>query len=96
MNRTLKCSLSIASSCLLVSLVAAHISLEQSADFCANIERGQYEVSLPMSHPLNRCAAGQSKNVSWTNWFSGRSPSYQFHYLDLLELLSRSTEEKAN
>ncbi|WP_026376903.1 hypothetical protein [Aestuariibacter salexigens] len=50
-----------------------------------------FDHSLPMSHPVNRCAAQQENGISWLTWFSGRSSSYQFHFLDLLELLSRNT-----
>ena len=31
----------------------------------------------------------QAEQVSWMSWLTGRSSSYRFHYLDLLELLSR-------
>ncbi|MGO4893322.1 hypothetical protein [Flavobacterium sp. W21_SRS_FM6] len=51
---------------------------------------------LPMSHPINRCATSNVEQVSWLSWVSGRSNSYQFHFLDLLELLSRQTEAPKN
>lgn len=30
-----------------------------------------------------------AERVSWVSWLTGRSTSYRFHFLDLLELLSR-------
>lgn len=32
--------------------------------------------------------------VSWFSWFSGDSASYQFHFLDLLELLYHNDSEE--
>jgi hypothetical protein len=55
----------------------------------------QPDLSLPMSHPVNRCALNQNKGVSWLSWFSGRSKSSQFHYLDLLELLTRNNHSES-
>ncbi len=31
----------------------------------------------------------EAEQVSWLAWLTGRSTSYRFHFLDLLELLSR-------
>ncbi len=31
----------------------------------------------------------EAEQVSWVSWLTGRSTSYRFHFLDLLELLSR-------
>jgi len=58
--------------------------------FCGNLESVVFDQNLPVSHPVNRCADHQSQGVSWSAWFSGRSSSYQFHFIDLLELLSRT------
>ncbi len=41
------------------------------------------------SQPLCANAQQQAEEVSWVSWLTGRSTSYRFHYLDLLELLSR-------
>ncbi|GAB3013250.1 hypothetical protein GCM10027098_04120 [Bowmanella dokdonensis] len=49
--------------------------------------------SLPLSHPLNRCATGQQSEVSWSSWLKGGNELTQFHFLDLLELLSRYHDE---
>ncbi|MEI8649397.1 hypothetical protein P4S73_18325 [Paraglaciecola sp. Hal342] len=46
-----------------------------------------------MSHPINRCAKEQVDVISWSSWVSGNSTSYQMHFIDLLELLSRYAEE---
>lgn len=34
------------------------------------------------------------QSVTWTSWFSGKSRSTQFHFLDLFELLFGSAESK--
>jgi len=34
------------------------------------------------------------EDTSWFSWFSGNSRSAQFHYLDLLELLTSSSDSK--
>ena len=39
---------------------------------------------------LSQC---QASNKSWFAWLTGNSRSAQFHYLDLLELLSDSEKE---
>jgi hypothetical protein len=57
-------------------------------------------VLLLMSRPTLDACSRQSVNgpttqacvtspltVSWTRWLSGKSSSFQFHFLDLLELL---------
>jgi hypothetical protein len=58
----------------------------------------ELDISLPLSHPKNRCAEGNgntsNKDVSWFTWLSGKAKSHQFHYLDLLELLSRRTGQE--
>lgn len=57
---------------------------------CAN--NVEFDKRLPVSHPSNMCAAQQTSGVSWVSWFTGSSASKQFHYLDLLELLTRVTD----
>ena len=69
---------------------------------CNCAEGVKLNLSLPMSHPINRCAESNDANsntnndVSWFTWLSGKTKSNQFHYLDLLELLSRYTENANN
>ncbi|SFC53062.1 hypothetical protein [Pseudoalteromonas denitrificans] len=38
----------------------------------------------------------QASNKSWFSWLTGNSRSAQFHYLDLLELLSNSENKDQN
>ena len=68
----------------------AQVSFDDRNVFCGNLGNVVLDQELPVSHPQNRCATDQSQGVSWSNWFTGRSSSYQFHFIDLLELLSRS------
>jgi hypothetical protein len=70
-------------------------SIDDTNPFCGNLEHAVFNHELPVSHPVNRCAASQSNGVSWSEWFTGRSSSYQFHFINLLELLSRSGNNKA-
>ncbi|WP_334031353.1 hypothetical protein [Alteromonas sp. P256] len=49
----------------------------------------EFNPKLPASHILNQCARYQEgvEEVSWLSWVAGKSSSFQFHFLDLLELL---------
>jgi hypothetical protein len=67
----------------------SQVSLDSNSMFCGDLDNVVLNQQLPVSHPANRCATEQSQGVSWSQWFSGRSSSYQFHFIDLLELLSR-------
>ncbi|WP_299080011.1 hypothetical protein [uncultured Paraglaciecola sp.] len=58
--------------------------------YCSHIENLELAQGLPVSHPANRCASQQTQEISWSEWFAGGSSSYQFHFIDLLELLSRT------
>ncbi|XOV79687.1 MAG: hypothetical protein ACFHVJ_01725 [Aestuariibacter sp.] len=51
--------------------------------------------TLPVSHPANRCAVEPVSHVSWFSWITGSHSSKQFHYLDLLELLTRSDDDNS-
>jgi hypothetical protein len=79
-------------------LTLAPISPQSRDMFCgnANLDNTLIDHDLPLSHPANRCATEQSQGVSWASWFTGRSSSYQFHFIDLLELLSRSSDSGQN
>lgn len=80
---------------LWVSISFAASSAEHDGSSTCECAAGiKADTSLPLSHPVNRCALKESNNVSWYSWVSGKSLSGQFHYLDLLELLTRS--ESAN
>lgn len=52
-----------------------------------------YDSRLPASHVQNQCVADNHGEVSWTSWVAGRSLSYEFHYLDLLELLYGGSDD---
>ncbi|WP_088331387.1 hypothetical protein [Lacimicrobium sp. SS2-24] len=58
---------------------------------CAN-SQATVDTRLPVSHPQNRCAMGNKQDVSWSSWLSGKGQGMQFHFLDLLELLSRNSD----
>jgi hypothetical protein len=75
-------------------LSVSQASLDDRNFFCGSLVNLSIDHNLPVSHPINRCATEQSQGVSWSSWFSGRSSSYQFHFIDLLELLSRSGNSK--
>ncbi|AGH47143.1 hypothetical protein [Paraglaciecola psychrophila] len=95
MNRKSKSLFTLYGLTLTGLVAAAMLSVSQSSlddknVFCGNLENVALDHELPVSHPVNRCAANQQQGVSWSEWFSGRSSSYQFHFIDLLELLSRS------
>lgn len=55
----------------------------------------QYSAVLPVNTADNECALDQATQVSWLSWVSGKSLSYQFHFLDLLELLYGNSAEIA-
>lgn len=77
---------------LLVVAIVPAAEQGQQFGYC-NCDAGvELDNSLPLSHPANRCASGQKSAVSWLSWLKGGSQSVQFHFLDLLELLSRQVE----
>ncbi len=76
-------------------LSVSQVSSDDRNVFCGNLENAVFDQELPVSHPVNRCATDRSQGVSWSEWFTGRSSSYQFHFIDLLELLSRSGNSEA-
>jgi hypothetical protein len=77
-------------------LSASQVSSGDRNAFCGNSKNVVLDQELPISHPVNRCAGVQSQGISWSQWFTGRSSSYQFHFIDLLELLSRPGNSAAN
>lgn len=53
-----------------------------------------YDASLPSSHPKNQCAQKvHQPQANWMAWFKGSSRSVSFHFLDLLELMSRQQDK---
>lgn len=73
--------------CASVVLMCAHAESNEKAQENVCVPGGEIDKSLPMSHPKNKCHVESS--VSWLNWFSGKSLSGQFHFFDLLELLTK-------
>ncbi|GGA63787.1 hypothetical protein GCM10011369_01460 [Neiella marina] len=63
-----------------------------SCDCEAGVE---YNNALPSSHPTNQCAlASETPSTSWYGWATGSSRSTSFHFLDLLELISRNSSDR--
>jgi hypothetical protein len=91
MNRKSKGLFTISGFALTAVLAFGQTSENEGSMFCSCPQTVNFDHQLPMSHPINRCATEQSSEVSWSSWISGRSTSYQFHFIDLLELLSRHT-----
>ncbi|NVK56339.1 MAG: hypothetical protein HWE26_12015 [Alteromonadaceae bacterium] len=46
-------------------------------------------VTKPIADDCLPGAVFNTEKVSWMAWLTGRSSSYRFHFLDLLELMSR-------
>ncbi|MDM7861255.1 hypothetical protein QTP81_11680 [Alteromonas sp. ASW11-36] len=44
-------------------------------------------VKAQSNHSVTTCQVSAQETVSWFDWIGGKSQSYQFHFLDLLELL---------
>lgn len=80
----------VLSTAIVALLSFAGISAEQTSN-CACIAK--LDKTLPLSHPANRSAVDEVSHVSWLSWFTGSNSSRQFHYLDLLELLTRSDDD---
>jgi hypothetical protein len=68
----------------------SQVSLNSRNVFCGDLKNVVLAQELPVSHPVNKCATDQIQGISWSQWFTGHSSSYQFHFIDLLELLSRA------
>lgn len=92
MKRISKSVLAAFSSAAVAVLLVAQVSDQEGHGFCSEQQAVAFNHELPLSHPQNICAQSKSDSVSWSSWFSGKSSGFQFHYLDLLELLSRSTD----
>lgn len=101
MNRKSKSLFSLISAPLAVAAVVGYLTMPDSYSreldaFCGDVQSITMDHDLPVSHPKNKCAKQQLHGVSWSSWFTGRSSSYQFHFIDLLELLSRSNDSGTN
>lgn len=80
--------------CLSVSLfLAQEYASTQALAMCEfHPVSEEYEQALPQGHLVTQCGAAMVSEVSWLEWFSGKSSSYQFHFFDLLELLYGRSE----
>lgn len=77
----------LATGMLAVALLFA--TSTSSPSYC--LEAVDFDASLPLSHPTNRCALQASNSLSWYSWLVGGSGDGSMHFLDLLELLSRDS-----
>lgn len=78
----------------------------KAALISTGIIAGTVGLMLPSTHTNTSCqtiadvsTAPQCVNAnqqSWFSWFQGKSRSTQFHFVDLLELLTRLSPAKAN
>ena len=92
-NRMTKRLFRTSAAVLVATLAFSNFAQDEGSAFCSCSQTTVFDTQLPMSHPVNRCAAQISnRGVSWSSWISGRSNSYSFHFIDLLELLSRHSE----
>ena len=93
MKRKIRFSVILSSAFVAVFLSAFTLHAREGLATCACSNNVKIDKSLPMSHPTNRCATQQTSEVSWTSWFLGNGHNSQFHFLDLLELLTRNSDE---
>lgn len=76
---------------LVATFAFSHIPADKGSLFCSCSKTVTFDAQLPISHPVNRCAEQVSNDgVSWSSWISGHS--YSFHFIDLLELLTRYSD----
>ncbi|MDN4503950.1 hypothetical protein QX776_16175 [Alteromonadaceae bacterium BrNp21-10] len=93
MRQKIRFSVILSSALVVASLSAFTLQAREGLATCACANNVKIDKSLPMSHPTNRCANQQTSEVSWSSWILGNGHNGQFHFLDLLELLSRHTDE---
>ena len=74
---------------LVAMLAVGKTSMNNETLFCSCPESLAFDHALP----INRCAKEQADVISWSGWVTGNSNSFQMHFIDLLELLSRYAEE---
>ncbi|MCU7553321.1 hypothetical protein OCL06_01775 [Alteromonas sp. ASW11-19] len=67
--------------------LAGAVTVTEPETVCEFQPEQQFDARLPASHIQNQCSRVNMGEVSWLSWVAGRSLSYDFHYLDLLELL---------
>ena len=90
--------LSLLAMCGSVALVSAlmYPQPEVQTSVCDFQPASNFNPKLPASHVQNQCARDRDGvvQVSWFSWLSGKSPSFQFHFLDLLELLHSDSDKQ--
>ncbi|BFT28929.1 hypothetical protein D210916BOD24_01050 [Alteromonas sp. D210916BOD_24] len=81
----------VACTAVAVVSIAVSFSSNSSSSLCDYQPVTEFNPKLPASHIQNQCARYQDgvAEVSWLSWLAGQSPSFQFHFLDLLELLHK-------
>ncbi len=93
-NRTTKrvTALVGASAGLWIAAVGAGL---HTASFCEYQQEMELTPLMPTTEMAAQCSQSQvpSEHVSWSSWATGQSSSFQFHFLDLLELLYGSESE---
>jgi hypothetical protein len=87
--RAFKTGILIASASLFIGMFSLTPSSEQEI---SSINNCHYQ-TVNSQQVLNTCIKVQ-EDSSWFSWLTGDSRSAQFHYLDLLELLTSSEKTK--
>jgi|GEM_PF-3202155 len=73
--------------CLSLGLYFAFVGIQPAVDDC---EQAQFRAQADENGlPLGIQCSGNGNEVSWLAWVTNESTSNQFHFLDLLELLSQ-------
>lgn len=80
-----------------VAAAIVTVALPQTASECSWQSQMdvQAHTSISMSDHTPTCDDDVTE-VSWYSWFAGKSASYQFHFLDLLELLYSRDNRSGN
>ena len=87
--RAYKTGMLIASALLLIGI----INFTSNSNPQLSLDNNCYQKNNIENAPINTCLKVEESS-SWFSWLTGESRSAQFHYLDLLELLTRSEEAK--
>ncbi len=90
--RAFKTGILIASALLLIGAFSFGSSSEQELSSVGNCHNTQV-VSAQNTLTTITCIKAEEES-SWFSWLTGDSRSAQFHYLDLLELLTNSDDSK--
>ena len=87
--RAYKTGMLIASALLLIGVISFTSNSNQQQSLVNNC----FQKNNNENAPINACLKVEESS-SWFSWLTGESRSAQFHYLDLLELLTSSEEGK--